>query len=313
MSQIDSNFIRHMHSVVAQSTSLIAEFSEEEAKSVLWSHSQNCPVRQTASGCCQCNQGIMTKNHLEYFENSLHRASQCREQVDVSLFNRPALTFVSRYLGVVRGAQAKSNALRTGRKTSGDPCFSETALLATSTESRQVSQRAIAARAVFGQHGFVSKTLRRCYYLIENLKSIYQHLMQMIVGSAMQESALVDESVDDEAVRRVRTGRGPTLHAVGEEDEDVDNALSRTAIYRRGLRCVPERDAYLDALHRVHQVQSVGSRRDDGTALLCDMTSEETKRLYRAIKARYPSMTLHKTVLRTEKSKPRCQPSRLVA
>ncbi len=62
----------------------------------------------------------------------------------------------------------------------------------------------------------------------------------------MQESALVDESVDGEAARRVRTGRGPTL-PTGEEDKDVDNALSRSAIYRRRLKCIPEREAYLDA------------------------------------------------------------------
>jgi hypothetical protein len=211
MSQIDSNFIRHMHSVVAQSTSLIAEISEEEAKSLLWSHSQNCPVRQTATGCCQCNQGIMTKKHLEYFENSLHRESQCREQVTATIFNRPALIFVSRYLSVVRGAQADYNTLRTSRKTRGNPCYSETALLATSTESRKVAG---SQRAVFGPHGFVSKTLRRCYDLIKNLTCINQRLMQIVGSSAMQESALVDESVDGEAARRVRTGRGPTLATV---------------------------------------------------------------------------------------------------
>ena len=37
------------------------------------------------------------------------------------------------------------------------------------------------------------------------------------------------------------------------------------------------------------------------------MTSQETKRLYRAIKARYPSLTLHKRVLRKEQSKQRME------
>jgi hypothetical protein len=242
----------------------------------------------------------MTEKRFEYFENSLHRESQIMNErpVTVTLSNRSALTFVSRYLGVVKGAQEKCETLRPSRETSGNPCFSETAYLATSTESREIAN---SERAVFGVHGFVSKTLRRCYELIKNLTSISQRLSQML-GPAIHESALIDEPVDGEAELRVRTGRGPTL-PTGEEDMDVDNALSRSAIFRRRQKCAAERDAYLDALHRVHQVQLVGGRRDDETALLCGMTSQETKRLYRAIKARYPSLKLHKRELRKEQSK----------
>jgi hypothetical protein len=104
-----------------------------------------------------------------------------------------------------------------------------------------------------------------CYDLIKNLRSINEHLLQFF-GPAMQECALVDESVDGEAECRVRTGHSPTL-PTGEEDKDVqvDNALSMSAIYRRRQRCQPQRQAYVDTLHKVHRVQLVGSRWDDET------------------------------------------------
>ena len=144
----------------------------------------------------------MTKKHLEYFEIFLHRESQImnEQQVTVRLSNRSALTFVSRYLDVVKGARAESAPLRS-RETSGNPSFSVTASLATSTESREIAK---SERAVFGLHGFVSKILRRCYELIKNLTTINQRLSQML-GPAIHESALVDEPVDGEAERRVRT------------------------------------------------------------------------------------------------------------
>ncbi len=90
-----------------------------------------------------------------------------------------------------------------------------------SGDDHRISRSRNSERAVFGPHGFVSKTLRQCYDLIKNLTSINQRLMQ-ILGPAMHESALVGESVDGEAERRVRTSRGPTLPT-----SEEDNALSR--------------------------------------------------------------------------------------
>ena len=114
---------------------------------------------QTITEFGHCNQGVMTEQQFKYFEDSFARASQSLDDrpVTLKLCNRSALTFLSKFIGLVKGASENAETLRKNQVVScGDPCFSETALLATSTESRKVAGSEL---AVFGPHGFVSKTL----------------------------------------------------------------------------------------------------------------------------------------------------------
>ena len=166
------------HNVIEDCSVLIGEIPEEDGfKSLSWSHSKDCPGIRNPAGTCNCNQAIMNENQFNHFESSLHTEypDQSNDLVSVKLENRPALTFLSRWLGVVKGKQAKCSTVRSDVQSPCNPNYSDAALLATSTQHRVVGNT---NRAVFGVHGFVSKTLRRCFELIKRMIFVIQCFMQ---------------------------------------------------------------------------------------------------------------------------------------
>ncbi len=88
-----------------------------------------------------------------------------------------ALTVLSKWLGVVKGAQINRDTLRiTDVASAGDTRFSDTAALDTTTKYCEIGGT---MRATFGEHGFVSKPLRRCFAgeLIKRMISIIKRFL----------------------------------------------------------------------------------------------------------------------------------------
>jgi len=131
-----------------------------------------------------------------------------------------------------------------------EPRFRDTARLATSTHHERVNQ---SERAVFGEHGFVSKTLRRCYDLIKRMIVLIQCFIQGS-SSGPQHSLESVVAVGDPM-------RSPVL-----------SPRARTNL------CKPLKEDYIKKCREVHQVPR------DELALLCDMTGQQSKRIVRVIK-----------------------------
>jgi len=255
----DIHLLQRSRHVVEESSFMFAEISAEEATTVSWNHSRDCPVTKN-TGPCQCNQGIMTERHWNYFESSLAEASKNEDdqKVCVTLDKKNALSFLARYLGLVSGARA--DRIRT--VVNPEPRFRDTARLATSTRHERVNQ---SDRAVFGEHGFVSKTLRRCYDLIKRMIVLIQCFIQGS-SSGPQHSlesvvAVGDPMRSPVLSPRARTVPGrPTIIT----SEQAIAPLCRQAIHRRRNLCKPLKEDYTQKCREVHQVQR------DELALLCN-------------------------------------------
>jgi hypothetical protein len=90
---------------------------------------------------------------------------------------KPSLSFISTWLGVVKGAQRQYDTLTMAEVSSaGEPRFADTANLATSSKHCEIGGT---KRAVFGEHGFVSKTLLRCFELIKRMMAIIERFLEV--------------------------------------------------------------------------------------------------------------------------------------
>jgi len=124
-----------------------------DAATINWTHSSSCPTAKNERMPCNCNQGIVTPAHMQYFDFSLDSNTRMdqlenKEPLRIRTMNWKSLGFISQWLGVVIGAQADRQDLRANVPGAGNPSYSTAATLAISTGSCIINRT---YRALFGE------------------------------------------------------------------------------------------------------------------------------------------------------------------